>query len=142
MASQGAFSHAERRYARICPNPRRCEGSFWPKAGACPKWSKSEALPGVIFGPKRALGRSGQNPSASTALFCSKVGAGQEYPKSERLHGLFCDKHDVHPSGFGISFLHPHLTSFFLNFAHHPPTTLYTYISLFVFLFLSSSICI
>ncbi len=74
MASQGAFSHARagthevvqiRGAARghFGPKPapgrsgqkqRRCQGSFWPEAGAWPKWSRSEALPGGLSGPKPA----------------------------------------------------------------------------------------
>ena len=30
-------------------------GRFWPKAGAWPKWSKTEALPGLILARSRRL---------------------------------------------------------------------------------------
>ena len=34
---------------------RRGPGSFWPGAGAWPKWSKTEALPGFILGRSRRM---------------------------------------------------------------------------------------
>ena len=98
---------------RSCQKQRRCQGSFWPKAGAWLKWSKTKALPGFIFGPKPAPGRSGQKPRRCQGSFWAEAGASPKWSKTEALPGPFCDKHDVHPSGFGISFFHPHLTSFF-----------------------------
>ena len=81
---------------------------FWPKAGAWPNWSKTEALPGIIlarsrrlaelvenggaarvhFGPKPAPGRSGQKPRRCQGSFWAEAGASPKWSKTETRPGL------------------------------------------------------
>ena len=70
------------------PSRRRRQGSFWPEAGAWPKWSKTKALPGFIFGPKPAPGRSGQKPRRCQGSFWAEAGASPKWSKTETRPGL------------------------------------------------------
>ena len=61
---------------------------FWPKAGAWPNWSKTEALPGIILARSRRLAELVENGGAARVHFGPEAGASPKWSKTETRPGL------------------------------------------------------
>ena len=61
---------------------------FWPKAGAWPNWSKTEALPGIILAQGGRLAELVENGGAARVHFWPEAGAWPKWSKTKALPGF------------------------------------------------------
>ena len=64
-------------------------GHFWPEAGAWPKLSKTEALPGFILAQGGRLAEVVKNQGAARVHFGPKLAPRRSGQKQRRCQGLF-----------------------------------------------------
>ena len=74
---------------RSCQKQRRCQGSFWPKAGAWLKWSKPRRCQGSFLARSRRLAEVVKNQGAARVHFGPKLAPRRSGQKQRRCQGLF-----------------------------------------------------